>query len=423
MNKPLLLTFISLIILTSCRKNQSLSDSIVSLQIRDRNGFSETISNKDRLKVYQNVDFLSAQPYEKVLRVYGKNNEGKSRSKITSYHDTGGSWQYLECIDGRAHGKFLQWHENGKTNIEGFVIEGLADFSETAQKSWIFEGPCTVWDEQGNIEASFQYDRGQLVDKATYYHSSGKIARTIPYQKGLIHGLLQEFDNEGKVLKAISYTEGIKHGKALSNWDSNHLQYQENYHKGKLLTGIYYDKKGEKISEIKEGKGIRASFHQSELYSTTEYHKGNPKGQVKIFNEKGYLKTHYQIENGMKTGEEWEYYPSKSEEKQPKLLLTWFEDQIQGLVKTWYEDGNIESQREMSGNKKHGLSFAYYFSGDLMMMEEYENDKLLKGSYYKKGEKLPVSEIIKGEGVVTLFNADGQFMKKITYERGKPLID
>ena len=107
MNKFFLSALFLLAAMTSCR-NSDPSQSIVSIQILDRNGFSETISNKERLSVYQNVDFFAAQPYEKVLRVYGKDGEGKSHSKIISYHETGGAWQYLEAIDGKANGKFLE---------------------------------------------------------------------------------------------------------------------------------------------------------------------------------------------------------------------------------------------------------------------------------------------------------------------------
>ncbi len=52
----------------------------------------------------------------------------------------------------------------------------------------------------------------------------------------------------------------------------------------------------------------------------------------------------------MKTGKEIEYFPNTDKQK---LLIDWFEDQIQGMVKTWYPNGKIESQREMSSNKSH----------------------------------------------------------------------
>jgi len=422
MNKFFLVPLFLLAVMTSCR-NSDLSQMIVSMQILDRNGFSETISNKDRLGVYQKVDFLAAQPYEKVLRVYGKDGEGKSHSKITSYHETGGAWQYLEAVDGRANGKYLEWHENGKVKIEGRIIEGLADFSPTAQKSWLFDGTCTVWDFMGNLEAEFLYDKGQLVGEAKFYFPSSQLQRIIPYQRGLIHGTLQEFDEEGRIVKAISFLNGEKEGKALSKWSPDLFQYQENYQKGRLISGSYYDRTGELIAEVEHGYGMRALFQEGHLHSFTNFQDGVPEGEVQIFNQEGYLQTTYHVKKGQKTGEEWEYYPSEGHEKRPKLLVNWYQDEIQGMVKTWYENGLLESQREMSGNKKHGLSFAYYRNGDLMMMEEYENDKLVKGSYFKKGEKHPISEISQGDGTATLYNADGHFMKKVTYERGKPVVD
>ena len=54
-----------------------------------------------------------------------------------------------------------------------------------------------------------------------------------------------------------------------------------------------------------------------------------------------------------------------------------------------------------------------------MFIEEYENDILIKGSYYQINQKEPVSTIIKGNGIATLFDSTGRFIKKIHYSEGK----
>jgi hypothetical protein len=59
-------------------------DPLVAIQIQDRNGFTETISNPERLENYYSIDFLGSQPFKKVLRVYKK--DGKNHSIITTYH-------------------------------------------------------------------------------------------------------------------------------------------------------------------------------------------------------------------------------------------------------------------------------------------------------------------------------------------------
>jgi hypothetical protein len=49
----------------------------MSMQLVDRNGFAETISTKDRIEKYTKTNFLDPQPFQKVLRVYGKTMRGK----------------------------------------------------------------------------------------------------------------------------------------------------------------------------------------------------------------------------------------------------------------------------------------------------------------------------------------------------------
>jgi hypothetical protein len=58
-----------------------------------------------------------------------------------------------------------------------------------------------------------------------------------------------------------------------------------------------------------------------------------------------------------------------------------------------------------------------------MLMEEYENDLLVSGSYYKKGDKKPISRINNKKGTATLYDPDGYFLKKIPYEKGLPLLE
>ncbi len=413
---PLLLLF------AGCRSVDH-SNTITSMQTIDRNGFCETISNKDRLVTYQGIDFLASQPYEKVLRVYGKNHEGKSRSKITSYHPNGSHWQYLEALDGRANGRYLEWHENGKLKIEANVMEGVADLTESAQISWLFDEKCTVWDERGNLQAEFTYSRGHLEGEATYYFPTGNIEKVVQYTHGLIHGDYLRFDEEGNTIEQIHYVNGRKNGPASGCWSKEQPKYQEEYEEDLLINGTYFNPIGEVSSEIKNGHGVKSDFHENTLYATLEYNNGIPEGIVKLYDEKGQLVSSYQIQEGMKSGEEWKYYPSNGKEPKQQLMISWFEDQIQGMTKTWYENGTLESQREMCGNKKHGLSFAYYKTGELMLMEEYENDRLIQGSYYKKGEQTPASIIDKGEGIATIFSPEGHFLKKITYERSHPLVD
>jgi antitoxin component YwqK of YwqJK toxin-antitoxin module len=92
------------------------------------------------------------------------------------------------------------------------------------------------------------------------------------------------------------------------------------------------------------------------------------------------------------------------------------------MVKTWYPTGVLESQKEMSNNAKNGVLTAWYRDGNLMMIEEYDNDKLMRGDYFRREERVPVSQVIEGKGITTIFDADGHFVQKISYLNGKPEI-
>lgn len=64
------------IILIGC--SHIKEDVLVCMHIDDRNGFSEMISSEERLYKYKDTDFLSSQPYKKVVRIL-KNRQGKKK--------------------------------------------------------------------------------------------------------------------------------------------------------------------------------------------------------------------------------------------------------------------------------------------------------------------------------------------------------
>jgi antitoxin component YwqK of YwqJK toxin-antitoxin module len=414
-------TLFLVLILTGCAsKAAQNTNDMATIQILDRNGFSETISAKERLGKYENTDFLTPQPYQKVVRIYGKSSQGKTTSKITTYHTNGQPWQYLEVENGRAHGKFIEWHPNGQVKVEGFVIEGTPDISEMAQLTWFFEGLCLVYDEQAHLSAKIYYDKGLLEGTSLYYHPDGTLHKEIPYHKDGIHGMVQIFDTQGNCVEKINYTDGEKDGPAVAYWTAPQLKYTEQYQKGSLMKAEYYSPDGKTVAQIENGVGFQAVFENTSLASLIEYQRGIMEGKVENFNPKGQLVSLFHIKDGMKEGEEWEYYPSDDKTPSPKLNLQWKEDSLHGVAKTWYENNVLESQRDMHDNKKHGTSYAWFKDGALMLMEEYEKDQLVKGSYFKKGGKKPISKIENGKGIATLFDKEGRFIKKIAYEKGIP---
>lgn len=394
---------------------------LTSVHLIDRNGFTETISSKERIKQFQNIDFLKQQPYQKVLRIYERNRCGIAYSVITSYYPNGNLKQYLDVENARAKGTYGEWHPNGMPSLFATVIGGDADITPEAEKSWIFDRSSYVWNEKGDLIAEIQYSKGDLQGTSTYYHSSGYVWKMIPYEQDKIHGEEKIYLESGELFQQTTYSQGIKHGFSQRFWPNRQLAAQEEYRQGRLECGQYFDICGTFVSEISQGYGYRAVFGKKELNELQEYKRGVMEGEVKVFGKNRSIARVFHTKNGLNHGEEIDYYEgTATDAPQPKLSVPWHHGNVHGILKSWYSNGTLESQREMSNNVKNGVLTAWYRDGNFMMIEEYDRDKLVKGDYFTKGEKTPVSQILEGKGVATIYDSEGMFMLKVTYERGKP---
>lgn len=410
--------------LLSCSSSPvTKQQTLTHVQLIDRNGVNETISQKDRLDAYKKVNFLDPQPYEKVVRVFKRDEEGKVSSQLTTYHNNGGIFQYLEVVSGRANGFYKEWHENGRLRIVCHVIEGIGDLSPDAQTSWVFDGESRVWDQKGDLIAELFYEKGKLEREALYYHSNGRLAKTIPYKNDLIHGEKRVYDFDGNYVGGTWYAEGLKDGRSFFLGDKNSGKREEVFEKGLLIKGDYFDFFNNLTHRVEEGAGIRPFYEDGFLSLEQEYINGKPEGIVKTYRKNGDLESSYQIIDDQKQGEELHYYERKGSIKEKSLMLqiNWRDDEVHGTVRTWYPSGKIESEKEMIANMKQGKYIAWYEEGSLMMIEEYEKDVLLSGKYFKKGEEIPVSRVTLGTGVATIFDARGNFLRKTEYQKGLPI--
>jgi len=406
----------------ACSANRSsfVDTNLQSITLIDRNGMTETVNNPERIQQYQTINFFNPQPYEKILRIHGRSSTGNIPSFLHSYHENGVPKQYLEVVNSRALGLYREWHPNGQLKVQACVVGGEADLSDRAEKSWIFDEHAYAWDEEGNLVADISYDKGVLHGDSLYYHPNGALWRKLPYFEGGINGCVEVTLDDGTLFQTTEYVNGAIHGKSFRYWEANQLAAEEDYQDNHLISAKYFDKKGKRICEVENGSGFKALFGRSELAELHEFKNGVPEGIVKVFGTDGELLRSYYIKNGLKHGEEVEYYELPHLRHVPKLLLTWHEGKIQGETKSWYDNGVQESNRQMSNNTKYGISTAWYRDGSLMLIEDYQQDKLLRGEYFYRGEKKPVSTVKQGDGMATLFDPEGNFIRKIIYEKGLP---
>jgi len=397
-----------LLFLTSCHYTQP--DSLVSIQIQDRNGLTETISAPDRLSNYHQLDFLASQPYKKVLRVFKE--AGKHTAKVTTYHPNGLIHKYLEAQDMRAFGAYKEWHPNGQLKVEATVIGGSADVADGAEQDWLFDGMAVSYDADGKLCAKVAYEKGMLHGVSTYFYQNGQVEKQLRFHQHVLDGESVVFGENGKVREKTVYEKGLKKESWGFEANGNPL-WTETYERGLLQNGQYQSPDGQTVSEVKNGCGFQVIGQ-----THTEYKQGKPEGLVKLFSVQGELVSTHHMLNNQKHGEELFYYQNQK----PKLSISWQNDTISGLVKSWHPNGELQSQREFSQNKKTGPALFWYATGQLMAVEEYEEDLLMKGDYFKPNQKDPVSSVLHGNGWATLYDSNGTYLRKVQYIKGK-LVD
>ncbi len=256
----------------------------------------------------------------------------------------------------------------------------------------------------------FPICNGELQGISIYYHPNGIVWKRLPHNRDSWTELPNFIWSQAVLLQTVEYVQGVKQGTSKRFWKDCKVAAEEVYCEGKLTSGRYYDQCETLLAQIDNGTGYRAIFGKESLSELQEYHDGVLKGQIKFYAANGALIKSSHMINNIKHGEEIEYYDSpQGQQPLPKLSIMWAEGIIQGLVKTWYPNGIQESQREMANNCKNGLLTAWYNNGNIMLIEEYDRNKLVKGEYFPMGEKIPVSEINAGRGLATLYDAQGTF--------------
>jgi antitoxin component YwqK of YwqJK toxin-antitoxin module len=397
----------------------AIKEPLLRVNIVDHSNLSETITSPERLKELAKRNFLEPQPYRKVARVYARDKEGSAHSIISSYYENGQIRQYLECINGRACGIYEEWHSNGQKKLLAHVLAGQADIDEKALTTWAFDGECTAWDDQGATTATFTYQHGTLNGPSATFYSTGEKASVASYEDGVKEGKEIIYSKSGEILGELSFHNGVRHGPAFGRYENGADNWKEEYSEDHLSQGAYFAQDGTQVSSVVNGEGLRSIFDDDRLISQEEVHQGLPEGWTTSFDANGLVDRKYQVKDGKKNGIEIRYYPGTTQEK---LSVEWHNGMIHGTVKTWYPNGTLESQREMSQNVKQGMATAWYPDGSLQLVEEYADDKLVRGRYHRKGDSAPVSTIEKGNGIATLFDSSGTIIEKVTYLDSKPQI-
>ncbi len=107
------------------------------------------------------------------------------------------------------------------------------------------------------------------------------------------------------------------------------------------------------------------------------------------------------------------YYYSNG---QLKKTIPYINNEISGEVLEYKENGDLYSKSYFKNNLKHGPSLTYWELNNICSIEDYENDVLQNGKYFKNN-RIIIASIKHGDGQKAIFDEE-KLIKLIEFKNG-----
>lgn len=243
--------------------------------------------------------------------------------------------------NGKAHGEWQWWHQDGAINIEGAFVDGDKD------------GVWTWYYPNGQKFAESNFDHGKMINTESHWSSEGELVSTGEYRNGepWTGTFLEFLGAELIVTSERNFLEGQPHG----DWNWWFDDGTPN------TTGTF-------LSGNKNGKW-EWWYPSGEKFAETEFVNGVSKGRLVCFAENGQI-----LAEGI--------YDSQGNEVNGifvdftgNLNLTaqrsWSEGQRDGFWIEWYENGEPKSESEYSQGRQVGTWLTWNEQGVKTSQDQY----------------------------------------------------
>ena len=184
------------------------------------------------------VPILSLTLYLIKLTITQVKDEYKQLIKKEKYFNDGRHLEYFEnkkrqakfelhVINGKRHGSYKSYYENGQIKIYSNYINGVLD------------GSYRHYYENGQIEVDRNYINGELDGIYKSYYENGQIKLDCNGKNGEIEGVYKSYYESGNLKNQFNYKNGSKVGQFQSFYD-NKAKYREGNFGEKELVKEYF---------------------------------------------------------------------------------------------------------------------------------------------------------------------------------------
>jgi antitoxin component YwqK of YwqJK toxin-antitoxin module len=266
-------------------------------------------------------------------------------------------------------------------------------------------------------------------DTTRFYHSNGTVSSKGVLINGEPDGVWETYSQNGTLVSRATWTGGVLNGVSIFYKDSvptSKINYKNGQKEG---LSVYYNG-SERVEELYENglrQGLRSVYQKNILIKETPFVKDLENGLEKIYSADT---------------------PVHTQRNNPITLITYrrglvtqreninrlnAQNQKQGIWKILHPNNNVNIETTYKNGLKNGYYKEYDTSGNLILLEKYENDTLVKDApelaqidihteYYSNGNvKLKVGyKNGKPEGIMRVYDSvNGKVTKSIIFREGK----
>ena len=190
----------------------------------------------------------------------------------------------------------------------------------------------------------------EIIEEKEIWKIYNSINNNLIFEGDYLNGIGKEYNDKGKVLYEGEYLNGKRNGKGKVYYSDGKLLYEGEFLNNKKWNIKEYDKNGNIINELKNGKGYIDVYNEFDIrIFEGEYTNGLRNGKGKEFYNNGKLLFEGEYKNGLKNGKGKQY------DKNGKIIVDGeYSNGCGWNVKEYDKNNNIINEiKEGKGYIKH----------------------------------------------------------------------
>lgn len=348
------------------------------------------------------------------LAEIGSYDQGVMTGENKEYFFTGPLSQETTLVDEKMDGKATRYYRSGNKDVEYVFKEGKK------------EGPYKKYYDHGTLAEEGNFVNNQLEGEYKEYYYNGKLSQFAIYHEGELDSMVTYYFT-GEKMGETPYKNGKKQGVSVAYNRQGKVWNRIEYNKGYYKKIIYYDAStgNEIISQDLTDKNQNTVMIYDDLGIKTEEaicnREGKYNGLVKTFYENGQLKKEQMFVDGNSEGLSTTYHMNGKKSKE----YLYAKDQLNGPFSEWHPNGSIAYEGNYIDGELEGDWYQYNTSGKLTSHEYYisGNNDGYSYTYEEDGRllkrRLHQNKILMSE---TYYDTLGAEMRHVPVFNAKELV-